>query len=381
MRITPKKLYLHSRRVLIEAFRKPDVRRLEPGFLCYGYPAFPTGLGESFRGMVRSMDAAGLPYQVMDFDHLPASAQPYGINVIFCNGYDCMSAVERIPMKLWLSRYNIGHWVWELETVPASWHRYLDLFDEFWTPSSFSAEALRRITDKPVIVVPDIPEVDREKVYGRDDFGIPRDRFVFLTMYDSNSLYTRKNPMAVIKAFRTAFGEDRNGPLLIVKVTNGREPELAMLRDLAGDANVRFLLQEQTRDEVLSLIDCTDVYVSLHRAEGFGLVPAEAMKLGKPVVATGWSGNTDYMNEAAACLVDYTLIPVEDLFHFFREGRWAEADTVQAAAYMKRLYTDPVYYRSIAESAKASIEAGFSYASCGAVIKERYQSLKGRYTS
>ncbi|MCR5373459.1 MAG: glycosyltransferase family 4 protein [Solobacterium sp.] len=381
MRIAPKKLYLHSRRILIEALRKPDIRKLEPGFLCYGYPEFPTGLGESFRGMIKSMDAAGLPYQVMDFDHMPPNAEPYGINVIFCNGYDCMSAVERIPIQLWLSRYNIGHWVWELETIPVSWYKYLDLFDEFWTPSSFSAEALRRITDKPVIVVPDIPDVDREKVYSREDFGIPRDRFVFLTMYDSNSLYTRKNPMAAIKAFRNAFGEDRNGPLLIVKVTHSREPELAMLKDLAGDANVRFLLQEQTRDEVLSLIDCTDVYVSLHRAEGFGLVPAEAMKLGKPVIATGWSGNTDYMNEANACPVVYTLIPVEDSYRYFQEGRWAEADTAQAAVYMKRLYTDPVYYRSIAESAKASMETGFSYASCGAVIKERYQSLKGRFRS
>ena len=382
MRITPRKLYIHSKRVLIEAFRKPAVNGFMPGFLCYGWPHMPTGLGESFRGMLKSMDAAGLPYQVMDFDHMPEKTEPYGINVIFCNGYDCINALNRIPAKQWMRHYNISHWVWELEDIPASWYKYLDLFDEFWTPSSFSAEALRKITDKPVIVVPDIPSVSREQVYDRSYFGIPQDRFVFLTMYDSLSLYTRKNPMAVIRAFRAAFGDAEEGPDLIVRVTHCGEEEMAMLREEAGECGrIRFMTEEYTKDEVLSLIDCTDVYVSLHRAEGFGLVPAEAMKLGKPVIATNWSGNTEYMDETNACPVDYTLIPVVDPFHFFKEGRWADADTAQAAEYMQRLYTDPVYYQSIAEAAKASMENKLTYASCGEVIAERFRFLKGRYSS
>ena len=372
------KLYVHSKRILLEAFRKPAVKGMKPGFLCYGHPDSPTGLGESFRGMVKSMDAAGLPYQVIDFDHVPAHPESCGINVIFCNGYDCKHALDRIPVKLWIHRYNISHWVWELEDIPVSWYKYLDLFDEFWTPSSFSAEALRKVTDKPVIVVPDIPDVSRLTVYNRSYYGIPEDRFVFLTMYDSLSLYTRKNPMAVIKAFRTAFGDAQEGPLLIVRVTHGSAEELTMLRDLAGDCpRIRFMTKEYTKDEVLSLIDCTDVYVSLHRAEGFGLVPAEAMKLGKPVIATNWSGTTEYMDKTNACLVDCTLIPVEDVFNFFKQGRWADADTAQAAEYMKKLYTDPVYCLSIAEAAKASMENHVSYTSCGAVIAERFHDIYG----
>ena len=372
------KLYIHSKRIWIEAFRKPALQDRKPGFLCYGYTESPTGLGASFRGMVKSMDTAGIPYQVMDFDHLPDRAEPYGTNVIFCNGYDCKSALGKIPMNLWMHRYNISHWVWELEEIPASWHKYLALFDEFWTPSRFSAEALRKITDKPVIVVPDIPDVRRGSVYDRAYFGIPEDRFVFLTMYDSPSLYTRKNPMAVIKAFRTAFGDAAEGPELIVRVTRGREEEMNMLRELAGECpRIRFMTQEYTKDEVISLLDCTDVYVSLHRAEGFGLVPAEAMKLGKPVIATDWSGNTEYMNETNACPVDYTLIPVEDVFSIFKQGRWAEADTAQAAEYMKRLYHDPVYYQTIGNVAKAYMENHLSYAACGEIIAERFRTFYG----
>lgn len=162
----------------------------------------------------------------------------------------------------------------------------------------------------------------------------------------------RKNPLGAIDCFHRAFGPD-NDATLIVKVNNSSwmgcfAAHMAELRARAErDPRVILIDDVLSYRDVLSLYASADVFVSLHRAEGFGHPTAEAMTLGKPVISTAWSGNMDYMTERNACLVGYSLVPVRGSTQpAYSRGnigagaRWAEPDLDEAADWMRRLAED-----------------------------------------
>jgi glycosyltransferase involved in cell wall biosynthesis len=184
----------------------------------------------------------------------------------------------------------------------------------------------------------------------RARFGLPADKVVFLTAFEPYSDSARKNPEGTVKAFLRVAGRD-DRVHLIVKVnmpTEAQEhPSVTRLRELTGgSATVSFLTASHTHEEVLRLYASVDVVVSLHRGEGLGLVPMEAMALGKPVIATAWSGNMAYMDHRSACLVGYRLVPVKGsggLYERLVKGLhvlWAEPDLDAAADWMQRLADD-----------------------------------------
>ena len=189
----------------------------------------------------------------------------------------------------------------------------LDDVDEVWVATDFIRAAVQRATTKPVTKIP-TPVVPRvERAYRRADFGLPDDRFLFLFSFDFNAYSVRKNPEAVLAAFRRAFPPGRNDVGLVVKSINGRNrpDDLARIEALiAGDQRITLIDRRFTRDEVFGLQQVVDSYVSLHRAEGLGLGLAESMYFGKPMIGTRYSGNLEFMNAQNSCLVDFDLIPV-----------------------------------------------------------------------
>jgi glycosyltransferase involved in cell wall biosynthesis len=251
------------------------------------------------------------------------------------------------------------------------WARGLRHVHEIWVPSQFTADALPPETKVPVKIVPypvRPPAVARD----RDRFGLPEDAFIVLTAFDMGSSYVRKNPRAAIAAFRKAFGDDPKC-LLLLKVSHSSDANWAM-RDMesaiAGMTNVRIMEQTLTRTEMAGLIASSDTVLSLHRAEGFGLVPAEAMLLGVPVVATGWSGNVDFMSNEDSALVGYELVPVEDPQGTYTvpDTSWAEADVDEAAAWLARLRADSGLRAGLAHRAQRAASARFSLDSYRAAI-------------
>lgn len=250
------------------------------------------------------------------------------------------------------------------------------MLDEIWTPSEFISKNLRKVTDLPVYTVPYHVEAPSDDTLDRSHFGLPEDKFLFLVMYDSNSTMARKNPVGAIRAFRKAF---KNNPDtgIVVKVNNAKPEEMAKIAKLLKDCpNVYFITETLTKTEVNTLISLVDVFVSLHRAEGFGLVMAEAMLLGTPCVVTNWSSNTEFMNNEVACMVDggFTTLK-KDTPPYKKGARWADPDITQAARYMRRLYKDPAYYNEICEKAGVYIREKLSMEQATDLIRKRVKEI------
>jgi glycosyltransferase involved in cell wall biosynthesis len=253
----------------------------------------------------------------------------------------------------------IGYWAWELPRIPDHWIESLDQVDEVWTPSRFVAEAVRPFTRKPVRVVPHPVALGRPGAPRRPHFGIG-DQFTVLSMFSFASSFPRKNPIAAVQAFRRAFGDSADR-LLILKVSDGAEApdEMAeLLAAIGGAPNIRIEERRLEEQERLDLIASADVLLSLHRSEGFGLVMAEAMLAGTLVIATGWSGNVDFMDESSALMVPAAMVEAWDGRGVYSYGEcWAEPDVGAAAAHLSAAAADPARFDAMRRAARAMAES------------------------
>jgi glycosyltransferase involved in cell wall biosynthesis len=194
-----------------------------------------------------------------------------------------------------------------------------------------------RVTPFPLAVAPPLPAAR-----DRRDLGWPADAVVVLVSANLASSFERKNPLGAIAAFRAAFG-DRTDRLLVLKIGNPDHFPADFARIVAevGDAaNIRVDTRPYPMADVHALTAAADIVLSLHRSEGFGLVLAEAMLLGRPVIATGWSGNMDFMDARSAALVGYRLVASDDPRQVYRGSHWAEPDLAQAARHLRDLADD-----------------------------------------
>lgn len=351
-----------------------------------------TGLGQSMRLIANILDHSKAQMTINEFFVPPGGSMtdqtyadriteesPYNINLIHVNASEFTICYMQMGNKLWDYRYNIGYWLWELEDFPEEWVANINLVDEIWTPAEFISRTLRKYTDKPVTTIPYCVTAPTDDKYDRKHFKLPEDKFLFLMMYASGSVMERKNPLGVIEAFKKAFSRDNKDVGLVIKINESEQSEndIKYIHSLLdGYDNIYIISQTMTKVEVNSLNKCVNVYVSLHRAEGFGLVLAEAMLVGTPTIATNWSANTEFMNSEVACMVDYQMIEIEKDMPPFKKGyRWADANTDQAADYMKKLYEDPVYYADIRERAKAYVEERLSMKRAVSLIENRLDQI------
>ncbi len=328
------------------------------------------GRAEAARIFQRAITGIGLATYSLDLDEpaCPAIAIPPGAPLLLhINSPQVPLALLRVPRSLVRGRRIIGYWAWELQTVPDIWRVGLPFVHEIWANSSFSAGAFRSWLPpdaaKPVRAVP-IPVAmapPRPAALDRSAFGLPAEAVVVLVSFNLASSFTRKHPLAAIAAFRQAFGARRDRILLLKIVNPGHFTEdFARLQQaVAGAANIRIETRTLPAADSHALTACADIVLSLHRSEGFGLVPAEAMLLGRPVVATGWSGNMDFMDQASAALVGYRLVPARDPRGVFEAPNavWAEPDVDEAASHLVRLADDPALRAALGERGRARAQA------------------------
>ena len=348
------------------------------------------GLGEATRILARTFEAGKIPFCIInyqpntshnftnkEYEEKITNIFTYNTNIMLINQDGTQDFFESISNEATDKRYNIGVWYWELPEFPEKWIKYFDYFDEIWTASTFTVESFKKVTQKPVYCLPCCVTVEFDKGLDRKHFNLPENNFLFLMMYDYRSVSARKNPMAVVNAFLKSFESNTNANLLIKMNKPSHwdiEDELLIL--IKSHKNIIIIDETMSRIEVNSLINCCDAFVSLHRSEGFGLGPAEAMYLGKPAILTNWSGNTEYMTKDNCCPVDCEIIEIEKTYGPYEKGfHWAEPDVDQASEYMKRLVEDKEYYKSVATKGEKYIKGNFSPEAISNIAKKRLDEL------
>jgi glycosyltransferase involved in cell wall biosynthesis len=359
------------------------------GLNVLGYLTAETGMGQSARALVRAAESTGLPVSCKVMlpagpertgDHSPISesaALPYRVNVFRINADQTPFAFSQLDEAVWRGKYNIGDWAWELEEFPGCWRRSFSYVNEVWAASSFAQDAFARKSPVPVIRIPRGVELDLNGSPRRADFGWSQNEFVFLTVFDMLSVFERKNPLAVIQAFQRAFPEP-DGVRLVVKVNHPEfnRASLALLTAHAGPS-ISVVTESYCRSEINGLLNSCDCLVSLHRAEGFGWTLAEAMYLGKPVIATGYSGNLDFTRLGNSYLVEHRLIRIgEGCGPYDPNGLWADVDIEDASQKMREVVSDAPRRQRMAARGQELIKSQFSLQRMGTLMRERLESIQ-----
>ena len=355
------------------------------GFNVFGFLSGSFGLGVTARAYVRLLRESGLP--VWPVDVLAGSARsapdvsfpeklatltdpaPYPVNLFIMNAGDLARVIGTSPpaVQSW-DRVNCALPFWELSEVPAEAVSILEAFDIVFAGSRFNYDSYARQLSGPMVrYVPHPLYLESEERCDRTRWGLRSDATVFLMSFDMASDVNRKNPFGAIEAFQRAFPSSDDMTLLIkVNGTHLDEAYGAHLAELEGraarDGRIRLIDEVLPYADVLSLYQSCDAYVSLHRAEGLGLCLLESMWLGKPVIATAWSGNMEFMTDQNSCLVGCSFVPVQGSTqeayrrqNICSQSRWAEPDLEQAARWMRRLGEDRELRRRIGARAAADI--------------------------
>jgi glycosyltransferase involved in cell wall biosynthesis len=363
-----------------------------------GYLRGEFGLAESARAYARALMGYGVSVSLYNLElgvaHSMADTSlvdrfdtdlPEKIAIIFINPDYFATALREIGEAKLDGKYVIACWFWELERVPDHWQPVFAQVDEVLVASSFIEQAVRNASDRPVLRAP-IPLVPLARAdVDKAGFGLDPHAFLFLFTFDFNSWMERKNPAAVMEAFQRAFPRGDEHVQLLIKTSNANlHPQrFRELLDWAqGDARIVIRNGVITREQMTALQACCDAYVSLHRAEGFGMGMAECMQLGKPVIATNWSGNMEFMDEDSAALVRHTLIPVSAEEYPDGQGqRWAEPDTTHAAEWMGRLARDPVFAAALGERGRRHVHEVLSPDRVAAEIVARVDHIHSRWSA
>lgn len=363
-----------------------------------GYLSTASGVGEVGRQTLRTLRQAGIAADGVDVSlnvhsprndssvaaHFVSSAQGRA-QILNVNADQLPLVMEHLGPTSRADSYRISIPFWELAEFPNEWLQNFSNVDEIWAPTKFIQSALvRRLGGKPVVHMPialDFRHQGASREATRDRHNIPRDNFLFFFSFDFLSFIQRKNPRAVLEAFRLAFRSaqkvsspsdqgchDQRVGMVIKTINADLAPEHSeALRDmLRSDGDVHLIEDSLGRQEMLDLIAACDAVISLHRSEGLGLLVAEAMALGKPVVATDYSATTELLSPATGYPVDFKLIEVKEGEYPFPASQvWADPDVSHAAWQMRRLVADEVGRQGRVAAARALLARTYSAAEVG----------------
>lgn len=356
-----------------------------------GYFSRELGIGEAARSLARSCEAAGIIVNPIDVGGLfetsaagtavaPLRRQRrLPIDILFFNADMTLAAARHLRALDHHSGYRIGFWHWEQPVLPRRFHGAFAEVDEVWVPSRFVHDAIAPVAPVPVVTIPHAIDFTPTPGVRRAAFGLPDDKCLVLVMYDFHSFQERKNPRAAVAAFRAAKAVEPSLGLVIKTINARQHPrERQELEEtLRGVPDVTFVDTALTRRQAWDLESCCDILLSLHRAEGFGLILAEMMLLGKPVVATGWSANMDFMNESNSVSVAFTLVPLpRPVGPYEADIPWAEPDIDHAAEALRRLATDRDLAARLGRSASELIRRTLAPEVVGGRVRERLDVIR-----
>jgi glycosyltransferase involved in cell wall biosynthesis len=358
-----------------------------------GYVTSEHGVGKVSRLLSNALNSADVLYSAIDVGHQvdtpkkhleiynTTTTKSFPIDIFCVNADMSISVVDYLIDKGHKSICRIGFWHWEQTELPPVMQKAYGYFDEIWAPSSFVQDAIAKSSPIPVFKIPHAIQLQEVTRKNCDAFNLPRDKFLTLISYDFDSFQDRKNPLGAIEAYRRAT-ENRADCALILKTTNAHKyPDDTRRLNLAlnGINNVFIFDAFLSELDLQKLQNCCDCLISLHRSEGFGLNLAEMMALGKPVIATGWSGNMEFMTPMNSLLVNYELHPLDrDIGPYCKGLEWATPDILHAAALLRKLIGNKTLCASLGMRARSDIAGILSPEKVGLRVKKRLELVLSR---
>jgi hypothetical protein len=358
-----------------------------------GHPWAPIGMGEQLRSHVQACDAVHLHHRVFDIfryaqrtdvahtrllGELEREDLRGGIRIFHINGDEVDRVIEAFEARggVFADGYNIVVPAWELPNYPKVWALNLQKFDEVWALSAFIGDSLATAGVKSHLVGQAI-EFESGPLLPRRHFGIRESAFVLLHFFDLSSYASRKNPEAVLDLFARIRAEDAFRDVqLVLKVKNGERAAEDWAEGVADDPQIKVISAPLDTFGVRSLINACDVFVSLHRSEGFGRGLGEAMGLGRIGLGTAWSGNVDFMTPENSLLVGYELVKLlRDEYPHWRGQSWAEPDIAHAHELLRPLLDDPARGRALALRGQADVLRSHGHRAVGCRILARLQAI------
>jgi glycosyltransferase involved in cell wall biosynthesis len=367
--------------------QKSNINELPQGVNLFVH-YFNNSAGVVARLLQQALDASEIPYNIIDMANPEKSKielcnkKLYNTNLIACHAAsNILPALHILGINL-NQHFNIAHWAWELPQLPDVFCPALNIFHEIWTISSFCTSAAEKKSKVPVLTIPLCSDRNQAIIEnGRTHFNIDDDVFLFTLAYDCDSYVSRKNPHAAVKAFMKAFTPEDSHVGLVVKLTSSdkyRKQKEELQESLSSYPHIYFVERFLSDEEMRTLIQISDAYISLHRSEGFGLIPLEAMAMGTPVVSTAWSGNMEYMNHMNAALVGYDFIPVNGDYVGSVPGDglfWANPDVDEAASHMIRMVNDKEWRESLIKNGLHTVNECFNVTHMSKAMRSRMEFL------
>ncbi|MEO0912897.1 MAG: glycosyltransferase, partial [Pseudomonadota bacterium] len=323
----------------------------------HGRASEDTGLSMNMWMSLRALQAAGLPARLSPLDgarNLPTlTAPPRGalsrdVALYHLNADQIPEAAFRAYR--YRAPFQIGFLLWELDRVPAAHRLALEMLDEIWVPSVFLQRLYQPAFPGKVILMrkglslphtlPPLPRAWRKRA------GITR----FIVCFDANSSVVRKNPLAAVRAFQAAFPRSRAVELIVktthVEAGHWGDPEGQMgeiAKAAAADPRIRILTAHMPFPGLCQLVASADALISPHRAEGFGYLPAFALAMGRPVIATDYSGTRDFCTADTSYPIPFRLrsVPQRHAILPTEDARWAEIDVDALAHAMAAVAAAP----------------------------------------
>ncbi|GAA4148924.1 glycosyltransferase [Chryseobacterium ginsenosidimutans] len=362
------------------------------GVNVFGFIGGEFGLGEAVRLIIKALNKAEIPVSLINYDiktnhrHEDSTFKDYSndavypINLVLLGPSEGKKILAHYPEHFFKNKYNIFYLNWESEYIPQEYVDNLNFYDEIWVPAQYCKDILVKYCDLPVNVIP-YPieiEVDDKKDEESENF-YNNDSFNFFFMFDYNSTLERKNTLNLINAFEKAFGKTDKSVSLTIKTSKStkfaKERELLESR-ISGFQNIKIVEKIYDKQTLYKIIRGCDAYVSLHRSEGFGLTMAEAMFFGKPVIATNYSGNLEFMNDENSFLVDFKKAKIDSsIINYDSNTVWSEPNVDHAAELMKQVKENSDIVKNKAVKGQETMLSDFSVKKIGEIVNTRVNNI------
>ena len=375
---------------IFEFFKK------DAGINISGFINSETGLGNSACGIIKALEHGGIDFKInnivadirrenREYVNIFTDQHPFPVNLICVNADQARIAINSsLPggKKYLKGKYNIGYWYWETPVLPEKYSSNSRFFQEIWAATDFVCNSIAVNVPIPVVKIPPaftrLEIRERENVFRNIRPDISDKDFIFLTVFDADSCWQRKNPEAAVESFRKAFSDKDKVKLIIKTVNQNKSPFCEKLMDrINGNSNICLINQYFPPKLMDNLYDRANAYISLHRCEGLGITMIKSMLFAKPVIATAYGGNTDFMNVNNSYMVDFVGYNLkEDIDPYEKGTLWAEPDVEQAAFFMKNILNDYNKAVEVGGKGQKDVAVYFDPDRVAGLIKRRLQVIQ-----